>query len=137
MVVAPDVDLVEPEPLAVVDPKRKRYPVRKVDEILALHVPAGDLSREPVVAPSQVRPWVMHLVGGAVGGGAPGGEVKLAVPERAEGLAQPFLVWVVAVKDKAPCVPSRYVLPSRGSRPLAIAVMSSMKRFTSSGSSTA
>ncbi len=39
------LDLVEPEPVAVVDPERQRQPVRQVDEILVLDPAAGDFGR--------------------------------------------------------------------------------------------
>ncbi len=91
------------EPITAGEPEAQRQPVGEVDHVLVLDLASGDGGGEPVVAARHVGARVVHVVRGALGQRAAGGEV--AVAERAQRLAQPLLGRVVVV-----------VVPGRGCR---------------------
>lgn len=83
------------EPVTAGGPEAQRQPVGEVDHVLVLDLAPRDGGDEPVVAAGHVGARVVHVVRGALGQRAAGGEV--AVAQGAQGLPQPLLGGVVVV----------------------------------------
>ena len=99
-VVAVDSDVVDAEPLAILDLEGQRQPVRYVDQVLVLDVPVADPAGQAVVEPGDVAARVVVAAGPAVGHRTTRDEV--AVAECGQRFPVLFLLRHVAVIGENP-----------------------------------
>ena len=73
------------EPVRIGDAKLEREPVGKIDEVLVLDHPAGNIGAQPVVAAGEVGPWIVDVIRHRPGCGPARREI--AIPQGAQGFA--------------------------------------------------
>jgi hypothetical protein len=93
-----DLDLPQVEPLSIGNPKVQGEPVGKIHQILVFDHLTRDLGLEPIVAGGEVGSGIVDLIGFRFGVCSPGAEI--AVPQRAQGLAQTLLPGIEVVVNE-------------------------------------